>query len=402
VIFQTLDDKKECIGIYADDKLNFNEIPADLTRTWSYSPYLKGLDIEYANLYCEGKNLEDICPDIYKQELEYVNNKLIAYINSFISAKVSLKENCFFYLIPKSFLKQYCNVKNKICEHIFNTYKKPEEYAYFSRFNELITDIKFRNLNIDVETMKDKISNNKDIVQYRKLLDTETNISYNLFGSITGRLSTKKNSFPILNFAKSLRNVLKPHNDWFVSFDINAAELRTSLALLEKDQPDGDLYDMFASSVYENKYSRKEIKEATTAWLYNSNNEIATQYSEKLDNVFEKENLLNSYWDGKYVHTPFYRKIESDKFHAIPYLNQSTFIDLFHRQVIKVDDYLQDKKSFIPFLLHDEFVIDMTDDEKENIIDIVKIIQDTQFGKFIVNVKVGKDYGNMKKLKLKV
>ncbi len=108
------------------------------------------------------------------------------------------------------------------------------------------------------------------------------------------------------------------------------------------------------------------------------------------------------YWIDGFVHTPFGRKIQSDEHHAIPYLNQSTFIDLFHRQAIKIDDYLDGNKSFIAFLLHDELVLDMSDDEKENILEIAKILQNTQFGKFLCNIKVGRDYGNMKKLNLKV
>ena len=123
---------------------------------------------------------------------------------------------------------------------------------------------------------------------------------------------------------------------------------------------------------------------------------------ENLNNVFKKETLKSMYWIDGHVHTPFGRKIEADEHHAIPYLNQSTFIDLFHRQVIKVDDFLKNKKSFVSFLLHDEFVIDMKDEEKTDILEIAKIVQTTQFGKFLCNIKVGRDYGNMKKLNLKV
>ena len=82
-------------------------------------------------------------------------------------------------------------------------------------------------------------------------------------------------------------------------------------------------------------------------------------------------------------------------------LNQSTFIDLFHRQIIKVDDYLRNKKSFVSFMIHDEFVLDMSDDEKENITDIIEILQNTPYGKFTVNIKAGKNFGEMKKLNLK-
>ena len=53
-------------------------------------------------------------------------------------------------------------------------------------------------------------------------------------------------------------------------------------------------------------------------------------------------------------------------------------------------------------MVHDEFVLDVTEDEKNLIVDIIKLLQDTPYGKFPVNVKAGKNYGNMKKLNLKV
>ena len=401
MLFQTLDDKKECVGVYADSKLHFHEIPENLTSTWSYSPYLKGQKIQYANLYCEDKSLDEVCPEHLKDEWMQIKNRMKAFISSFVEAKVSLEENCFFDLTPTKFLEQYCEVKNKITKHVFDSYEKPVEYDFYSRFNELLVDIKHRELNIDLEDLKNNILNEKDLTYYHKMRDISKHIDYNMFGAITGRLAMNKRSFPIQSFQKQFRFCLKPHNDWFVAFDINAAELRTSLALLSCTQPQEDLYEWIGKSVI-GGLSRDKAKRIVIEWLYNSSNPIYHQYTAKLDNVFKKEVLKQLYWvDGK-VHTPFGRKIASDEHHAIPYLNQSTFIDLFHRQAIKIDDYLNGKKSFISFLLHDELVLDMSDDEKENILEIAKILQDTQFGKFLCNIKVGRDYGNMKKLNLKV
>jgi len=165
-------------------------------------------------------------------------------------------------------------------------------------------------------------------------------------------------------------------------------------------QPQEDLYEWIAKELLDG-LPRANAKQIVIEWLYNSSNQTYQKYSKNLDNVFKKEILKSMYWVNGYVHTPFGRKIEADEHHAIPYLNQSTFIDLFHRQVIKVDDHLKNKKSFIAFLLHDEFVIDLAEDEKNELLEILKIVQDTQFGKFLASVKVGKDYGNMKKLNIK-
>ena len=58
LIFQTLDDKTECVGVYTDGQLYFEDWPDDLTQTWRHTGFLKDADIEYASLYCDGLNLE--------------------------------------------------------------------------------------------------------------------------------------------------------------------------------------------------------------------------------------------------------------------------------------------------------------------------------------------------------
>jgi hypothetical protein len=400
MIFQALDDKENCVAIYIENDL-IKEIPENLTKSWSYSAFLKGRNIDYAQLYCEGKSLGEVCPDNLKENWDFINYKLKAFLASFKEAKVSLRENCFYDLVPKKFLLEYCFLKNEITEHVLKTYPKPQEYEFFRRFNELLTDIKFRELNIDLDVLKNNIITERDLSYFHRIRDAKKYVNYNLYGSITGRLSTKQNSFPIQNFQKAYRGALKPQNDWFVSIDVNAAEFRTSLALLNKEQPQEDMYEWIGRDIL-GGLNRTDTKKIVTEWLYNSSNPVYQKYAPKLDALFDKNSLKTLYWVDGYVHTPFGRKIESDEHHAIPYLNQSTFIDLYHRQILKVDDYLKGKKTFISFLLHDEFVLDLADDEKNDVLEILKIVQDTKYGKFLANVKIGKNYGEMKKIKLKV
>ncbi len=403
MIFQALDDKNYCVGLYYDNKIIVNnELPKNLSKTWSYSAFLKDKNIDFANLYCEGKSLEEVCPDYLKNDFNNIINILNSNVSACKNAKINLKENCFFDLIPKKLLIRYCDLKNKITDHVFSIYEKPKEYDFLKRFTQLITDIKFRKLNIDLHNMQNKLYKESADTFYKKLLNNNNYINYNLFGSITGRLTVTKSSFPILTFPKQYRNILKPKNNWFVSFDYNAAEIRTALALAGNKQPIGDFHEWSIANIYNCDLNRSECKETTTSWLYNSNSKNSLKYDSALSNIFDKQKLKNIYWINGVINTPYNRKITSDEHHAISYLNQSTFIDLFHRQVIKIDDYLQDKKSFIAFMIHDEFVLDMTDDEKNNIVEIVKILQNTPYGNFPVNIKVGKNFGEMKKLNLKV
>jgi len=69
------------------------------------------------------------------------------------------------------------------------------------------------------------------------------------------------------------------------------------------------------------------------------------------------------------------------------------------RQMIKLDAYLQDKASFLAFCVHDEVVLDVTDAECALINILVEHFSNTALGKFGVNVKYGKSYGEMREWK---
>jgi DNA polymerase I-like protein with 3'-5' exonuclease and polymerase domains len=78
---------------------------------------------------------------------------------------------------------------------------------------------------------------------------------------------------------------------------------------------------------------------------------------------------------------------------------QSTASDIFLRQAIKICDLLKEKKSFISFMIHDSLVIDFCEGERDMILPIVQNFSRTNFGDFLANVKVGKNFGEMKELK---
>jgi hypothetical protein len=53
-------------------------------------------------------------------------------------------------------------------------------------------------------------------------------------------------------------------------------------------------------------------------------------------------------------------------------------------------------------MVHDCVVIDLADEDKDKLPSIIKSLSETKYGPFPVNVKIGSDYANMKKVKIKV
>ena len=393
--FQTLDIKSQCIGVYVDGSIYHDNLPDDLTRTWSYSTFLKESPVEYARLYCEGRTLNDVCPDLYRDEWEPVCNRLTAFYRALREAKVDLNENCFYDLVPENFLKDFCEIKNKITKYVFENYSKPPNYEFLVDVEKIIGEIRVRSLTLNFAKIKSRLFQFKTKNWHQKLKAVAPYVDYNLFGTKTGRLTTKKNSFPILTMPKEYRNTIEPANDWFLEMDFNSAELRTLLALSGKEQPDTDIHQWNAQHAYGGLVTREGAKQRIFAWLYNP--ESADHISER---AYDRDIVLEKYWDGEQVHTMYDRIIPSDKHHALNYIIQSTTSDLFLRRMVEVNKLLEDKKSHIAFCVHDSLVIDLADEDKHLVPQIKEVFGNTDLGAFRVNLSAGKNYGDLKELKI--
>ena len=391
MLFQTLDDKEECVAIYADGKI-IQELPGDLTRTWGYSAFLQDEPIEYAKIYCGGKTLDEVCPDHIKEDWDKINNRMKAYHRSFVEAKIDLRQNCFFDLVPKRYLLMYYDLRNHITDHVFTNYKKPANYDLILGMTKITNKIKYQNLNIDLDcvTITPKL---RDFL--KKHDPSRAYINYNIYGTKTGRLATGPGSFPILTMKRDLRNIIKPTNDCFLELDFNAAELRTVLALNGHKQPCMDLHEWNVQNIYQGIGTREDAKKRVFAWLYNPNSE------DKLTNrYYDRGKVKDRFFSNGKVKTSFNREIESDDYHAFNYIIQSTTSDLFMKQMIKVHDYLKDRKSFIAFSLHDSLVLDFSKEDLKNVPELVTMFSNTDLGQYLTNVSIGKNFGEMKKWKL--
>ena len=111
--------------------------------------------------------------------------------------------------------------------------------------------------------------------------------------------------------------------------------------------------------------------------------------------MFNKQGVLNKYWNGTHVDTHYGRCIEADQKHALNYLIQSTTSDLFLRRMIDVWERLESRRSHIAFSVHDSLVIDYHYEDRDILREIINIFGDTELGIFKVNMRVGENYGKM-------
>ena len=393
--FQTLDDKGECVGVYKTGKLYFEELPEGLTRTWKYAEYLEEGSVEYANLYCGGLSLGDACPPYLVDDWLAIENKLKAFYRSFMLAKVNLDENCFFDLVPKPFLMRYCEIRNKITKYVFENYEKPKNYDYMLGLTKLLTRIRRQKLNIDVSNLSKAAHLSKYRQAIKKFSKIDPYCRYNINGTKTGRLTTQKASFPIMTMDKDFRSIVRPTNGWFVELDFNAAELRTLMALGGSKTPLQDIHDWNMHNLFPRGTTRDEAKQKFFSWLYDEK-----KTNPYLSRYYDRDKVRQLYWSNGMVRTMFGKEIPADQSHALNYIIQSTTAELVLQQVIKIDKMLESMNTFIAFTIHDNVVLDMPFEERYNIPMLVEEFSNTGLGKFLVNVKAGTNFGNLRTLNI--
>ncbi len=396
MIFQTLDDKSECVGVYVDGKLHFDGIPDDLTKTWKYTGSVQDDAIEYAWLYCGGKDLQGACPEHLKEELTEVQKTFKAYLKSFQIAKINLRDNCFFDLVPSDFLMEFCEVRNKITEHVFETCSRPENYDHLDQAYKLLHKIRYQKLNINVDGCRHLMTSTSDRDDIRTLVKKKSHyVDYNLFGTVTGRLTTRRDSNPILTMKTKFRELIKPTNDWLMSFDYNGAEIRTFLSLSGHEQPEEDIHKWNMTHLYGGSpIDREEAKVRFFSSFYNPED------SSLDESIYSRKHVLDAYYDGTRVKTWFGRSIKVDQRRAFNYVIQSTTADLTIDRAVALDKALEDYKSKVAFIIHDEIVLDIHAEDRYKIPELKEVFQNTKLGRFRANVKAGKTYGTMKEIEL--
>ncbi len=395
MLFQVLDQKRDCAGYFADNTINPTpQLPME-GETWEYSEHLPGKQYEIARIYSHGATLTDVCPPELCEDWEGIKKTLKSCLRAFKTSRLSLDENCFYDVLPEYFLYEYLNTRNKITEHVLNTYPKPQNYDFMYNLVEMLSDIRLQTLDIDIGSVKHLLSSVRGQNFHRTLQSIKHVCDYNPWGTVTGRLATNPNTFPILTMNKEFRACIKPKNDWFIELDFNAAELRAFLALAGVAQPTNDIHDWNVRHVFDRQLTRQEAKVKTFSWLYSQKSNKA------LERLYNKDLVKNKYWDGYKIETDYGRIMNNvDEHHALNYIIQSTTIDMVHEQAYKVYKLLKGMKSNISFLIHDAVYIDLSEEDRYEILNLLDTFKKTRYGVFKVNASAGKNLGDMKELRL--
>ena len=391
MIFQLMDSKTDCAGTYFDGHFIWDKIPDGITQTWSYSEHLFGRDIDYANLLVSGRSIDDVCPDSLRERWETASNLIKAHFKGCNTAKINMDDVCFYEIVPRKHLQHYFDTKSQITQWVFDNHEKPENYYFLKNLQTAIKELKRHPVNLNSFGVYCHAADDLKAKHLYEQFGEETPyVDYDIFGTVTGRMTTKRGSFPALNLKRELKKHVRPNNDVFLELDFNAAEIRTMLALQGHEQPEEDIHEWNIKEVFKKDLSRDEAKTKIFAWLYNQESQaIKSDY-------YDREILLEKYFKEGMVETPFGRSIAAPLRKALNYLLQSSSSDNTLERFIRVSNFLRATSSHVAFVVHDSVVIDLHREDRRLIPTLKEMFGDTKLGQFKVNCSLGKNLGDMK------
>ena len=374
LLVQTLDIEDNCFGVFYDQKFIFENFDWALSRcntAWKHSNVLDDEKYTYLSVFLRKESLSKHSdnPEI----LESYQEMLESQKKAAIAAKVDLSDMCFFDILPDHVMYKWFTARNEAMVNLIKNIEKPSDYDILHKIHVLTSTIS-----------KQKISVNGNAER----------IQYDIYSSATGRLATARGSYPILSLNKQNRTEITPKNDMFLELDLNGAEIRTLLSLCGKEQPDYDIHEFNKNIAAQDLTTRQEIKARFFAWLYNPE---AKDYN--LEKLYDK-NIYKKHYKNGYIETPFGRKLEVDERRALNYLTQSTTSDIVLENAYKIMKFLEGKKSFIAFTMHDSVVLDFSKEEHHLVQEIKNLFETNMFGSFLSTVSIGKNYGNLKEIKI--
>jgi hypothetical protein len=394
-LFQTLDSKNQCHAIYQDGVFHFEDLDnVQLSNeTWAYHPLLRGDDINIASVYAQGATLKECCPAEFIEIYDKIEKKLQSFNLAFETVNLNIDDWCIYDFVPKSFLTDFCEIKNTITENVLLNYSKPQNYDHMLNIHRLLGEMNYNEVLFDFGVAGGLATTKALRAKLKSVREGNMWIQYDPYGTVTGRLTCKPHSFPILNLPAKFRTALQPKNDLFVEIDYNAAELRTMLALAGHEQPLEDIHMWNMKNVFTRVSKRESAKKRAFQWLYGK-----TSPNKTLEKIYDKTKIKEDYFHGHYVKTPFERVIECDDDHAINYVIQSTTADIVLEKAFEIQNYLNNRKTNLAFIIHDCIILDVSKKDLDIIEEVGRMFSNTRFGDFRSSIKAGKNLGEMREI----
>ena len=352
---------------------NYKKVIETYNLAWKHSPMLDDEKYKYLYLLAKQDDLSSYTQD--PESFKMYTEKMKAHQKAAIAAKVNLNEECFFDLIPTHQLVKWFSLKQSALNNLKKNTQFESDYEILHKAHVLTTNI------------------SREQIKYKNL---KGRVLYNIFGSATGRLTTLRESVPVMTMKKEERTFLEPNNDVFVEMDLNAAEARTLLALSGIEQPVQDIHEWLMKNVYKTSLSREKAKIKLFSWLYNF-----SSTDKELDKFFSRQIFRDFYCaEQSVLTTPYGRKLKVDERKAQNYLLQSTTSDIVIENAYKIMKMLKDKKTKIAFTLHDSIILDVCRSEAHILPDVKHKFESTRWGSFLTICKIGTNFGDLRELKI--
>lgn len=387
-LFQAIDDRGDCIAFCYNHKIHKDIDFDEFEGSWSVFKQAP-TTIEFASIYAKTDSIETVCPENLKGRFLNSQHKIESCRKALKKAKISETEHCFYDLIPEHYLIEFFSLKNTISGHVLTNYTKPKNYDHLYKIQLVRSHLQNYSFKLDAQKSIEIGPSATEI--YKKYKDDSFAV-YDMWNVITGRFATSNNSFPIMNMSKENRKIIVPKNDAIVEIDINAHQIRTALALMDKPLPSDDFYDYIQPVL--KTTSRDETKKRFFAWFYGS------EENKELDKYFDRGAVVEKYWDGEIVRTIHGREITADHFHAFNYIIQTTANDLFMESLYEIVKLLEGKKTKLMAAIHDSVLLDLDLSEKYIIREVVDKLEETRIGKFKCSASVGHNFGEMEKIRI--
>lgn len=341
---------------------------------------------------------------LYDNYNEYYR-KFNSILNSYKVSKVQIKKYNYKQLFDIDFIGEAYFHKTLMLASLVEKLNSEVVKYYEETFYKILKNVNQlskRKIDIDLMSIKDIDDHSAETIRTVTKYD-KASVHFNLIGTKTGRLTTKRGTIPVLTMQKKVRKAIKvPENFEIYQFDYKSFQPR--IAIYSTD--DQDFKDRMSSiqdiySIFEG--NRSENKLLFLRWMFsleykNKQFEDKAFAISSLRNKIYKQAVNDGFVKNKFGRVLFFNDEEKN----VVFQNyiSSNEADIVLNILCEINEFLKNKKSQIMFPFHDALFVKIHDSEKELVNQIINIMEcsfenSLFFCKYPVDVKHGKNFGEL-------